>query len=57
MRNLLRRARLFRKLLITGIGVFCGAYLSSTSVAQANLLANGSFESPPPGATNGLHQF
>ena len=46
MRNLLRRARLYRKLLITSISVLCGAYLSSASIAQANLLNNGSFESP-----------
>jgi hypothetical protein len=36
---------LLRKLLITS-SVFCGAYLSAITIAQANLLTNGSFESP-----------
>ena len=38
--------KLSRKLVIVGITVFCGAYLFAFSIAQANLLTNGSFELP-----------
>lgn len=46
MSKLVRPAVVYQKLIITSVSVFYAAFLSATSLAHANLLTNGSFETP-----------